>query len=295
MLPDSNGGNNEPIGLALYVVLSYTLSYSLDFTIIIPSLPDLQKLNIGYSYILTIGALVARMWIPALAVITVSALVHRQKPLRLLRDPSLKEISYREALKIATVVLTGYAIASLISVALGAHVGRCGYYQYLNPTIILGEIALGVTLGVTVNSAVALGEEIGWRGYMYTVLRKHYGLIWTSVIIGVVWGLWHAPLILSGYNYVRLIPGCSAHSGGSISLLVFIIYTTTASILLTEIREYTGSIYSSAVGHGVINGVASRMSIIVIGNPLIALPAGLSASLGLLFASLFWRWWCHRG
>lgn len=297
MLIDSNNihNNHKGKGLALYIALSYTLAYSLDFTLVIPKLHSVQELNIDYSYFLTIGALIARMWTPALSVVIVSKLVHRENPLSLLGSTSIRETGYMEAFKIAAVILAGYTVASLIAIILGARVGRCGYYQYLNPLIILGEIALGLTLGVTVNSAVALGEEIGWRGYMYTVLRENYSMTWTAVIIGATWGLWHAPLILSGYNYIRLIPGCTEHPGSIVSLLDFLMYTISASILLTEIREQTGSIYSAAVGHGVINGVASRMSILVIGNPLTGLPAGLSASAGLLLASLVWRRWCRSG
>lgn len=44
------------------------------------------------------------------------------------------------------------------------------------------------------------GEEIGWRGFLQNRLMAEYGL-WPSVLImGLVWGLWHAPLALKGYN-----------------------------------------------------------------------------------------------
>lgn len=41
-----------------------------------------------------------------------------------------------------------------------------------------------------------LGEELGWRGFLQPVLSKTYGWLYASLIIGVIWGLWHAPLWL---------------------------------------------------------------------------------------------------
>lgn len=47
--------------------------------------------------------------------------------------------------------------------------------------------------GITVNAVAAFGEELGWRG----LLQKELGVMgfWkSSVVIGLIWGVWHAPL-----------------------------------------------------------------------------------------------------
>jgi membrane protease YdiL (CAAX protease family) len=37
-------------------------------------------------------------------------------------------------------------------------------------------------------------EEIGWRGYISPLFEKKYGLIIGSLIIGIIWAVWHIPL-----------------------------------------------------------------------------------------------------
>ena len=47
---------------------------------------------------------------------------------------------------------------------------------------------------------VAFGEEYGWRGYLQSELFK-LGRVRGVLLLGVIWGAWHWPLILMGYNY----------------------------------------------------------------------------------------------
>lgn len=51
-----------------------------------------------------------------------------------------------------------------------------------------------------------LGEELGWRGYLLGEFRKRHSVIRASLIVGLIWGLWHLPLwLVSGYQGVDLI------------------------------------------------------------------------------------------
>lgn len=62
-------------------------------------------------------------------------------------------------------------------------------------------LAAGVFLAAPViNLVFGLGEEFGWRGYLSDRLMPR-GLLYTIVWSGVIWGLWHAPVILMGHNY----------------------------------------------------------------------------------------------
>lgn len=48
---------------------------------------------------------------------------------------------------------------------------------------------------------VAVGEEVGWRGWLLPALQNKYSPLFSSVLLGIVWGFWHFPLfIIGGYN-----------------------------------------------------------------------------------------------
>ncbi|MGB5172147.1 MAG: type II CAAX endopeptidase family protein, partial [Eudoraea sp.] len=67
-------------------------------------------------------------------------------------------------------------------------------------TIVLYVILLGI-FGTIRSMASALGEEIGWRGFLVPELYKKYGFTKTSLISGVIWGAWHLPILLfADYN-----------------------------------------------------------------------------------------------
>ena len=71
----------------------------------------------------------------------------------------------------------------------------------------------------------ALGEELGWRGYALNILQKKYAPLSAGLLLGLVWGLWHLPLmILSGYAGVELVLYMAAFMLGIISFSVVITF-----------------------------------------------------------------------
>jgi uncharacterized protein len=101
------------------------------------------------------------------------------------------------------------------------------------------------------NALFAFGEEWGWRGYL---LQKLLPLgQWPALIIcGVIWGLWHLPVILLGYNY-PLYP-----NSGWLFMLVLCILL---GILFGWTRLATGSIWPAVIAHGALNGSASAINL----------------------------------
>ncbi len=112
--------------------------------------------------------------------------------------------------------------------------------------LITGQL-FNVLLGSIINMVPALGEEIGWRGWLVSRLEP-WGKTATVLVSGVIWGLWHAPLILLGYNY----PGVP----GWLSLLAMTGMTISFGAVFAWLRLASGSVWPAALAHGSLNAAA---------------------------------------
>ncbi|MFZ1688850.1 MAG: CPBP family intramembrane glutamic endopeptidase [Flavobacteriales bacterium] len=141
--------------------------------------------------------------------------------------------------------------------------------------VVLGGLLAAVVAAFTVNLPFMLGEELGWRGYLYqaTAAWKPQRRI---LLTGVAWGLWHAPLILMGHNY-------PAYPVAGIGLMV--LFCLLLAVLFDWSRTRSGSVWSACVLHGIINGSAGLFALFAWGgHPLVASPVGVGGfvALGLL-------------
>jgi membrane protease YdiL (CAAX protease family) len=94
------------------------------------------------------------------------------------------------------------------------------------------------------NIATSLGEEIGWRGLLVPLLAERYGFVATSLISGLIWGLWHFPLIFINQPVDR-----STFVGAA----CFLIGLTGVSFPMTWLRLRSGSVWSAALFHAAHN------------------------------------------
>ena len=140
--------------------------------------------------------------------------------------------------------------------------------MFMNPTVmIVVTIVSGLFAGITINAIFALGEEYGWRNYLVSALKEKK-FICASVFIGIVWGLWHFPLILLGHNYPQ-------HS--VVGVFMMVVFCVLASFIETYFVLKTKSVLPAAIFHGTINAVAG-LNVILIkgGNDLLNGLTGLS-------------------
>ena len=71
----------------------------------------------------------------------------------------------------------------------------------LSPLVLLLSIAMNaVVIGPFLGLIITFGEEYGWRGFLQTELTR-LGRIRGVFLLGVIWGIWHWPVIWMGYNY----------------------------------------------------------------------------------------------
>lgn len=83
----------------------------------------------------------------------------------------------------------------------------------------------------------ALGEELGWRGYLLPLLSRNYSNLISSLIIGVLWGIWHA-----------------GDYGEGIGFFLFIISTIEFSIMMTWLYSKSNKNWLTAfLFHGFFN------------------------------------------
>ncbi len=135
----------------------------------------------------------------------------------------------------------------------------------------------GLFAGITINAIAAFGEELGWRGLL--LKEFDYMNFWkASIIIGVIWGVWHAPLILQGHNY-PLYP------------ITGVFMMTIWAVLLTPIFCYirikSKSVLTAAIMHGTINGTAG-ISILLVkgGNELLIGVTGAAGFISLILINV---------
>ena len=109
------------------------------------------------------------------------------------------------------------------------------------------------------NMFVALGEEIGWRGFMYPRLLARFGRRKGWILGGVIWGAWHWPLIwLIGYEYGAAAGNPVGYAGFPVmGMLVFCITTVGLGVLHAWVYEKSDSIWAPALFHGAFNAAGA--------------------------------------
>jgi membrane protease YdiL (CAAX protease family) len=138
--------------------------------------------------------------------------------------------------------------ATCFSVAAAAQLG-VGRDQV--PAIMAIQVVSSAALAPFVNMAFAIGEEAGWRGLLYPVLRERMPRSHAAALAGVAWGAWHAPLIAMGYNY-----GTDYQGFPVIGILAMTIFCVAFGMVLCLLRERSGSVWPCALAHGSLNAVA---------------------------------------
>ncbi len=106
-----------------------------------------------------------------------------------------------------------------------------------------------------VSTPIVWGEEFGWRGYLQVRLFAEKPL-WSAVVTGLIWGVWHYPMILMGYLF----------SGNPLGLLLYPINMIFTSIIYGWLRLRSGSVWSASLAHATGNTIINPLLVSLLPN-----------------------------
>ncbi len=132
-----------------------------------------------------------------------------------------------------------------------------------------------VVAGCTINALFAFGEEAGWRGWLEGELCS-LGFWTRSLVVGTLWGFWHAPLILVGHNY----PDHPVQG-----VFLFVLICIGLAPWHSHVRQAGGTVWAAAFFHGTFNAAAGVTALVVSGSDLVIGAPGLAGGLALLLAN----------
>lgn len=118
-----------------------------------------------------------------------------------------------------------------------------------NPNTVSGEwkisLIINFVVSVLSNILLTLGEEIGWRGFLLPKLAEGIGERRALLLTGIIWGLWHCPLLIAGIY----LPGISTWY----KLPMFLLVIIAVGIVIGILTLRSGSIWPAVVMHAVHN------------------------------------------
>jgi membrane protease YdiL (CAAX protease family) len=222
--------------IILFLILLSALSLMAYYAIL--------KLNPSSIYV---GAL---MMSPALA--SFITLKIRKRPISSL-PWTLKELKYLKLSYITPILYVSIAYVLIWLFGFGDFINTEIILQWSNELgidssnqtiVIIVMIFLLLTVGVIKNLGSTLGEEIGWRGFLIFELRKVMSFKSVAIVSGVIWAVWHFPVIYLMYGRSENV---LLHMGAFTVMIIGI------SVILAYYTFKSNSLWPAAVYHSVHN------------------------------------------
>jgi uncharacterized protein len=178
-------------------------------------------------------------WIPAIAALLAAALTGGRGALRELGS---RLVRWRVGWQWYVVVILGPAVFSLAVAGIYALFGG-SWAEAAPPAILAGPLLLLPLFLAILTLTDGLGEELAWRGFALPRLLTRYNALVASVVLGVIWALWHLPLLWTEGNGMFQLP-----------VWLLLLDLTAKSILFTWVFLHTrGSVLIAMLFHGATN------------------------------------------
>jgi CAAX protease family protein len=150
-----------------------------------------------------------------------------------------------------------------------AEVAGWGHFTWDEDVPLPLEYVVLALIALTFGSVLTFGEEYGWRGYLLPKLLP-LGEVKAAVVVGLIWGPWHAPMLAAGLNYSSVNPLAA--------IGIFVITATALSLLLSRaFLAAGGALLVPVVMHASFNRFSDTLTPTdhLSGDPLLVTPGGL--------------------
>lgn len=237
--------------LTWYLIISFALAWLL-FILPIPFGPPTSSLRQSLSLVSWSLA----MWAPGLAAILVTRYVKNEK----IGSLNLRRLGDRKAYLWAWLVppllvviaglltwMFGAGTLDLSFSAIREAMAQAPGGELVPPAgVVAIQILFSLSLAPLINTALALGEELGWRGFLLPELLS-LGQ-WRAILLsGIIWGFWHAPAILQGHNYPN---------NPVLGVFLMVVFTVLVGAFFSWLYLRTHSPWAPALAHGSLNATA---------------------------------------
>lgn len=146
---------------------------------------------------------------------------------------------------------------------------------------MLGYAQLALVLVAPIlNCVTCFGEEWGWRGYLLPHMLEKRSVTFCIVAIGVVWGLWHAPITALGHDYGLGYPGWPV-----LGIAAMCCFCVVLSCLFSWLTLRSQSCLPAVLAHGAVNSCIQAPAMFLVGsaNPFIGPTAtGIIGGIGFI-------------
>ena len=152
--------------------------------------------------------------------------------------------------------------------------------------IVLVQTVAALTIAPFINCLFALGEELGWRGFLLPRLIEAGLSRWQALLLsGAIWGVWHAPAILLGHNY-------PTHP--QLGVLLMTVFCILLGIVFGWLQLASGSVWAPTLAHGTTNAVAGLPLIWLTPHDM-AFGGTIASAVGWIPLALFIAWLTWSG
>ena len=129
---------------------------------------------------------------------------------------------------------------------------------------IIAAISL-YSIGTYTAAFILIGEELGWRAFLYDKLEKLTGFHGSIIIGGIIWGLWHTPpLITIGLNF-----GKDALGFPVTNILLMCVFCIGAGAMIQMLRKMTDSVIAPIIAHAVIDTICNPIASIFLSEEIV--------------------------